>query len=93
MDRRTTPLVHGSMRDIPLPGHYKCLTLQLNVTRYQSPGSWRMVMVTREPTDQVEVRRDFTETDEWGLDSIDRICLALRQALLDVVYLQTGRND
>lgn len=82
---------HSITQDIPLPGFYPCLTLQLNVTRYQSSGLGRFVMVVREPSEGVEIRRVFLDATAWDMTA-QRVRETIAQMLVDLVWLQTGTN-
>lgn len=56
---------HPVTQDIPLPGHYQCLTLQTNLTIYPPTAMARFVTVVREPNDQIEIVRFFRESGPW----------------------------
>lgn len=86
-DRSATP--HPVTLDAPLPGFYPCLTMQLNITRYSSGGLGRMVLVVREPSDGIEVHRQFLDTTEW-LAVASAAVKALESSLGLVRYLQEG---
>lgn len=83
---------HPITRDTPLPGFYPCLTLQLNVTRYQSGGMGRMVLVVREPSAGHEVHRAFIDTVAWEQVAA-KACHELFEALSSMVWMQEGLND
>lgn len=82
--------VHGQVAagvEIPLPGHYPCLTLQLNVTCYQSAKVGRMVAIVREPSDHIEVRR--VHADALSPDELAQVVVEGVEGLLaDMRYLQ-----
>lgn len=88
--RRATP--HQITVDQPLPGFYPCLTLQLNVTRYASGRLGRFVLVVREPSAGLEIRRAFSDSDTWQVVA-DKAMGELVSALKGLVYLQDGTND
>lgn len=88
----TTKIVHPITQDMPLPGHYPCLTMQLNVTRYQSQGLVRATLIVREPSDGIEVRRSILEQCEDTPDATDTLLTMIGQALLDMRWLQQGEN-
>lgn len=81
---------HPIVRDAPLPGFYPCLTLQLNVTRYQAAGQVRWVMVVREPSDGIEVDRRFQEAADDTEDLGTQLALAVMEAVSQVRWLQQG---
>lgn len=85
--------VHPIAHDIPLPGHYPCLTLQVNVTRYHGAQTLRWIVSAREPNENLEVYRSSLDTTPWTADSIDGLCFELRQALRAVEWLQEGKNE
>lgn len=80
---------HPAVIDIPLPGNYPCLTLQLNVTRYQSQGVGKMVLVVREPSDSVEVHRAHSELGDFAPLG-HRLPVDLHEALRVMEYLQSA---
>lgn len=84
---------HPITQDIPLPGNYPCLTLQLNVTMYAAPVTMRMVLSVREPSDHIEIYRASIPTTDWGVDTADGLCFELRQAIANAQYMQHGTND
>lgn len=84
---------HGITQDMPLPGFYPCLTLQLNVTRYAAGTTVRWVAIVREPNEQVETYRAHQDTTDWGVDTVDGLCNELRQALINMVWLQEGKSS
>lgn len=88
---KTTAPQHPITTDMPLPGFYPCLTLQLNLTRYQAAESFRWVAIVREPSEQVECIRRFADTADWGVDTVDMMCNQLRQVLTEMVWLQAGK--
>lgn len=82
---------HPVTYDQPLPGFYPCLTLQLNVTRYASEKVARMVLVVREPSDNVECFRTFIDTAPATsvlAETVQRLADGLRR----MEYLQDGTN-
>lgn len=85
------PGQHPVTYDQPLPGHYPTLTLQLNVTRYQSASVGRMVLVVREPSDHVEVVRSIEDTQDWE-EIWPKILAHVASALERTRYLQDGEN-
>lgn len=91
-DHHPHPLQHPITQDMPLPGHYPCLTLQLNVTRYASPETMRFVVTVREPTERIETWRAHADTCDWGVDTVDELCIVLRQALVNMEWLQLGKS-
>jgi hypothetical protein len=82
---------HPITRDTPLPGFYPCLTLQLNLTRYQSGRLARMVLVVREPSSSLEVHRAFRDLGEWEATVLDTQ-MAVREALTSMAWMQDGLN-
>lgn len=90
-NRNTTHAQHPITQDIPLPGNYPCLTLQLNVTRYASGGLGRYVCVLREPSDGLEISRSFGAAHEWPQVAQEALSV-IEQALANMVYLQLGDN-
>lgn len=75
--------------DIPLPGHYRVLTAQLNVTRYQSEKVGRWVLVVREPQEQIELYRGFVDASEWT-EAVRELGPAITEALETMTFLQDG---
>lgn len=84
---------HPVTQDIPLPGNYPCLTLQLNATFYQATDQIRWVLVVREPSDQYEVVRKFVDACPRTDAVIEQIAMSLLQAAAECVYLQGHRKD
>lgn len=84
------PGQHPAVKDTPLPGNYPCLTLQLNITRYQSTGAYRLVLVTREPNDHVEVERVADEGFMLSKDEREAVMSVLHSALGTMIYMQGG---
>lgn len=77
--------------DVPLPGNYPCLTLQINVTYHPKLGTGKWVAVLREPNDHLELARAFGEIDEWGKTRLDAAtAMSLLMAQMD--YLGGGRG-
>lgn len=76
--------------DIPLPGNYPCLTLQLNVTVYQGADTIRWTLTVREPTEQWEVTRRVVDTEQFGPHTVDALLLGLREAVTEARWLQQG---
>lgn len=83
---------HGVTQDIPLPGFYPCLTLQLNVTRYQSEKAGRFVLVLREPSTHIEVQRSHMDVGTWP-DIAAEVTKTLLQALVNMQWLQDGAQS
>lgn len=77
------------LQDLPLPGHYQCLTLQLNVTRYQATRFGRWTLSVREPVDNFEVYRSFVDQGPWEEVSVP-MAEALLEALASMCFLQDG---
>jgi hypothetical protein len=90
--KKTPGVQHPITQDVPLPGFYPCLTLQLNVTRYASGRLGRFVLVLREPSDGVEISRTFIDSSAWQ-DVANAVPVAMGQALVNMAYLQDARND
>lgn len=70
---------HASPRglvDIPLPGHFPCLTWQLNVTLHPSSRLIKFVSVVREPIAQIEVARGIMDPVEWELGRVQTLAQA-----------------
>nr|CRY96030.1 hypothetical protein [uncultured prokaryote] len=92
MTKPTKPRQHPITRDMPLPGHYGVLTMQLNVTRYHPAGTVRFTLVVREPVSGLEVRRVVQET-ETESDQLDKaILFEVDCAMTDMLWLQTGHK-
>ena len=83
---------HPVTQDIPLPGHYPCLTLQLNVTRYQATGVWRAILVVREPSEHIEVERASLEVPEGASDPSLTVWSMIDQSLANMVWMQNGAH-
>lgn len=62
---RTIQQDQGREYRLPLPGIYPVLTWQLNATVHQSTGLAKFVSILREPSDHVEILREFRELDGW----------------------------
>lgn len=75
--------------DLPLPGNYPCLTLQLNVTRYASQQLGRYVIVVRDPNSDIEVAREIGRQDGW-VPTISNACADFIRLLGLMRYLQDG---
>jgi hypothetical protein len=78
-----------ALANLPLPGHYQAITVQLNATYYPPQDCWKWVLVAREPHEQIELAR----TGGWpdaipGLEEVEK---ALRAALRQALYL--GRPE
>lgn len=73
--------------DVPLPGMYKALTWQLNVTAYPSTKSIRWVSVIREPSDQFEIKRDFRDVHQWGPGAAHTLREHCGTSIFDLSYL------
>lgn len=77
--------------DLPFPGNYPCLTLQINVTYHPGQGNGKWVAVLREPNDHLELARVFGDVDEWGRTRLDATAAAaMLMAQMD--YLGGGRG-
>jgi len=81
---------HPIAQDIPLPGHYPCLTLQLNVTRYQSQGLVRATLIVREPSGHLELRRVIFDSQEDAESFSAAVALAVDGALAEMRWMQGG---
>lgn len=92
MTTNRTPRTHPAAMDIPMPGHYPCLTLQLNATRYHPSGQVRWVLVLRDPNTQVELHRVFQEQTEDSAETDFALAIALQDALTAMLYMQTGQE-
>ncbi len=75
--------------ELPLPGNYPCITLQLNVTRYAGGGMGRMVLCLRDPATGAELDRAFVSTCPWE-HLAARATSDLLVALGLMRYLQDG---
>lgn len=75
---------HGALVDIPLPGSFDVLTIQINATLYPKAETGKYVAVLRDPLAQVEIERTGmleTRLPEL-LAGLDLSCrLIVRQAL------------
>lgn len=78
--------------EVALPGHHPCITLQLNVTRYQSEKRGRMVLILRDPEGNTELRRHFVHEMEW-VDVASSVQYFLEGALEEMAFLQDGYNN
>lgn len=73
--------------EVPLPGHYPTLTLQLNVTLYASAAVGRLVGILREPSDGLELRREHA--NHIPVSELGEAAVAVVAALInDARYLQ-----
>lgn len=84
---------HPRVKDTPLPGNYPCLTLQLNITRYQSTGAYRLVLVTREPSEHVEVERVADDGYLTSKTERDDVMSIVRSAIGTMIYMQGAWTD
>lgn len=76
---------------LPLPGNYPCITMQMNVTYHPGQGLGKFVAVLREPSEQIELARTFHELDGWA--SIPTVAIAAaRKLLAEMDYLGGGRG-
>lgn len=74
----------GALVDIPLPGSFDVLTIQINATVYPKAQTGKFVVVLRDPVAQIEIERaGMLETRLTELlASLDAACrTAVRQAL------------
>ncbi len=79
-------------QDMPLPGFYNCLTLQLNVTTYACSTAGKWVLTVRDPDGHHEVlRAHHNAEDSIELDYAECI-RTVEQALRSMIYLHTGVN-
>jgi hypothetical protein len=85
MTRTNTGGVFAALQDLPLPGHYPCLTLQLNATLYPGIGEVKYVLVLREPVAQLELGRIGGQA-RWDTQ-VPRIEEALHRSLQQALYL------
>lgn len=90
MRRPVTTASMARAADMPLPGHYDVITLQLNYTRYQAAGTSKAILVLREPVGGIEL-------DRWVLDlapdsdqSDAELVEGLLEAITKTLYLQSG---
>lgn len=84
---------HPVTQDIPLPGHYPCLTMQLNVTRYQSAGTLRWVLTVREPTLGFETSRAHAGALHDTTAARGDLLGAIEQALANMRWMQAADTD
>lgn len=90
MRRAVTAQSIAKSTNMPLPGHYPVVTLQLNYTRYNATGLSKAICVVREPVEGIELDRwviDLSEDNE-GTDTA--VCEGVLEAILKILYLQTG---
>lgn len=83
------PGAHPAIYDQRLPGHYPCLTMQLNLTVYQASEVARMVLVVREPSDQVECFREHFNQMPMG-QARELVLEHVASAMNRMQYLQHG---
>lgn len=93
MRRPVTTASIARSTDMPLPGHYDVITLQLNYTRYQAAATSKAILVLREPVGGIEL-------DRWVLDlapdsdqSDAELVEGLLEAITKTLYLQSGMNS
>lgn len=70
--------------DIPLPGSYEVLTLQINATLYPRSRESKFVAVLRDPVSQIEVQRSGLDQGPVGmlLPVWDETCSRLYRQML-----------
>jgi hypothetical protein len=90
MARNLVGAQHPITQDIPLPGNYQCLTLQLNYTAYRAGGTQRWVLIVRDPDNNLEVSRSIGPMGVVSPASAKALNLALKQALANVDYMLHG---
>lgn len=88
----TNVVQHPVTQDMPLPGHYPCLTLQLNVTRYQATGLQRWVLVVREPSVGLELTRTSQDVSPDANEARQDLVVAIEQALANMRWMQLGEE-
>jgi hypothetical protein len=86
------PHQHPVTQDIPLPGNYPCLTLQLNLTRYAAAKSVRWILTVREPQEGIEVVRKHVGTCTDTAAVASSLMDTIVQAICDMRYLQEDHN-
>lgn len=91
MHEQKTATPHQITLDQPLPGFYPCITMQLNVTRYASGKLGRFVLVLREPSSGLELRREFAETGVFDVLAPE-VVSQVESAMKAMVYLQDGER-
>lgn len=84
---------HPITRDMPLPGHYPVLTMQLNLTRYHPANTIRWTLIVREPSEQLEVTRVVQGTTEDEEKQTQAMLDAVSAAMTEMLWLQTGCKD
>ncbi len=87
------PGQHPVTQDIPLPGFYPCLTLQLNVTTYAAISDGKWVLTVRDPMGQIEVMRGHHEAHDDHAFDHDKLLEAIDQALKSMHYMHRGNNE
>lgn len=82
--KRVRPI--DGTENLPLPGHYRCITLQVNATFYETGSGVRWVLTSRMPEENIELSRRIGELAPHpeALEGLDR---ALHKELMDVEYL------
>lgn len=93
MDQPRTHIDHPVLRDIPLPGLFKCLSWQLNVTTYPKQGAIKLVSVIREPQDQIEVQREFINPTQIADIGDAAMRSRILQGWVDLHYLSGWRDS
>jgi hypothetical protein len=74
----------GAVADIPLPGSFDVLTMQLNATLYPRAQTGKYVVILRDPVEQLEIARTGSPEVRIPdlLGSLDESCIRIvRQAL------------
>jgi hypothetical protein len=85
MDKREQRTQQTEMTgQLLLPGHYDCLTWQLNVTVYPRTKALRWVSVIREPKAGVEIARRFQEGTDWTPAAVQALDDELTGAVLEL---------
>lgn len=84
--------LHPVTQDMPLPGNYPCLTLQLNLTTYAPSALHRWILTVREPTLGIEVWRSSVDTTELTPEALKALATCIDQAVANMGWLQHGAN-
>lgn len=85
MPKTPTGGVFAALQDLPLPGNYPVLTMQLNATLYASIGELKWVLILREPIAQLELGRIGGQAP-WP-ETTERVEQAVHRALQQALYL------
>lgn len=86
MTNATTRRLAGSHVEIPLPGSFEVLTLQLNATVYPRARTGKFVVILRDPIEQLEIVR-LGVPEQRLEDLLPQLDAACREAVRQALYM------